>query len=442
MSTLIDIAPGISYSQSANVLIETTKNKVEPDDQNDYSSQEWSRWGSNNDYPQKVIDKVTQDTTSMGAMGFKTDAHYGGGIMLFEKNNEGKKEEIIPLEVEDYPEIDKFFFENDIENFSQGIIDDYEWWNRCLIQYIPNVSGNKIHSIKWQKTKDVRKAKLDKTTGKIPGYYLSGNWPNPKEDEYVLLPSFDKSDPFGKHNAIHEHSRANSRTTYYNIPVWQAKMNWLEVASKIPKWIIANIENSMNLKYHVVIPEQYFIDLYPADRYESEEEAQAARKAAETKLKKEISDSLTGEDNVGKVFYTKFAVDQMGKPMPGWEINELKWDIKDKAWLQADQVAASRILTADGVPPSLAGIIIGNTSSGSASDVREQFNYYLQMKTVIPRQTTTEWFYFLKRFNQWDQKYGKRFHFGYKQIILQSMDQNKSGAVTQNEPTPTTDNPL
>ncbi|MCO6367850.1 hypothetical protein GBO34_00795 [Roseivirga pacifica] len=437
MSKLVKISEGIHYAAANNSVLEITRGKVEPDSTPSAgtSSQKWASWGTDNDYPQRLVDLVSKDPTSMGNMDFKIKAHYGAGPYLYKEVADGNKVRIEPLLREHYPEIDDFFWEIDVENFMQGIITDCEWWNRCNVEYITNGARNKLALVARQKTLDVRKAKLDTKTGALPGYYLSGAWPHPKESERVLIPSFNRRDPYRYVKSIYEHNIPSVDKIYYNSPSWHSKMAWLEVATRIPKWILSNIDNAANIKYHIEIPEKYFIDLYPRDRYNTDEEMWKAREDAEEELKSNIIDALTGVENVSKTFFTKFALDENGNPMPGWKITELSNPLNDEAWLKADQIAASRIVTADGVPASLSSVVIANTSGGSASDVREQFNYYMQLKSVMPRQTTLEWFYMLKRINKWP----REVKIGHKQIILQTLDENKSGTTKTAEETPTTD---
>ncbi|NVJ47290.1 MAG: hypothetical protein HWE07_09185 [Cytophagia bacterium] len=437
MSELIKIGEGIHYSAASQSVLEVTRAKVEPDAINNYGggSTDWANWGADNDYPQQLVDLVSKDPTSMGNMEFKIKAHYGGGPMLYRAVPDGSRMVIEPLLREQFPEIDDFFWEIDVENFMQGTITDFEWWNRCHVEYIPNKGKNDIATLARQKTLDIRKAKLNTKTGALPGYYLSGNWPQPKSHERVLIPAFDRKNPFQYSKAIYEHTVPSVDKIYYNTPGWHSKTSWLEVAIRIPKWILSNMENAVNIKYHIEIPDKYFKDLYPRDRYKTDEDCYTAREAAEEELKGKIIEALTGVENVSKTFFTKFATDENGNVLPGWKINVIDNKLNDEAWLKADQIAASRVTTADGVPPSLTGLVIANTASGSASDVREQFNYYMQLKSVIPRQTTLEWFYFVKRFKNWP----KDIHLGHKQIILQTIDQNKSGTTSTGDPTPTTD---
>lgn len=426
-------------------MIEVTKRKVEPDAQSQFvqTNEDWSRWGTNNQYPLEILDTAKQDPVSMRALEFKTQAHYGKGFQLFQRRFENGKKILDPVDISQYPEIDDFFFLNNIPNFLQSIIQDYEHFNRYHIEYIPNASRNKILMVNsgigeegganYLRTKDIRKAKRDRQTGRMPGFYVSGDWTE-SYPKTAFVPSFNPADPFRRSKAMYEHKRVSISNDYYITPGWFSSMKWLGVTGKIPEWINSNIDNSINIKYHVHIPQEYFIMLYPRDRYESDEAWEAELATVERELKEQIDDFLAGKDNVGKNFYSKFAVDDMGNVIPGWKIEAIPNDLKDEAWLKADQTASVRILTAHGVDPTLAGIVVGNTTSGSGSDVREKFNYHMQLNTVIGRQTSTEWFEIVKRANGWP----RELELGYENIILDTLDKNKSGFQTQTEPNPTT----
>jgi len=442
MGTIETIKNGISFGKKSGSIIEVTKSAVEPDAIPPVSTtgNKYAVWGSDNNRPQKIIDENMQDPASAGALRFKIWAHYGAGLQFYRKRVERDKEINTPITEDElgmvYPEIDEFCFNNDLENLQQAIVSDFEWWSFYYMQYIRNGSRNKIVKVKWQRAKDVRAELRNRKDGEIKRYYLSGQWPHPTGD-IAFAPVLDRFDPFGKSNAIYRHSLPSIDKDYYPIPYWQSNLKWLAVAQKIPEWINANIDNSVNIKYHIEIPQEYFEALHPEENYDSKQERMEAMKTAEETLKQEIDDYLSGAPNASKTFYTKFAVDQNGQVIPGWKINELKNDIKDSAWLNAYGTAAVAISTAHGTPPDLQGLILpSGLGTGSGSNIREAFNTYIQLHTIIPRQTTLEWFNFVKRFNQWP----KKVHLGYKNVILQTTDENKSGYAVENEPNPTTDN--
>lgn len=452
------IKSGIYFGAKSGAMFQTTKRKVEPDsDTQLQSSDKWSRWGDNNNYAQDVIDLNMQDATSAGALRFKRNAHYGAGLYFYiiedngvaidlasgQRQVKSRKREIIEIPEEDLPdEVQDFVFRNDLPNFSQGLIVDFEWWNMCHVGYMLDGNQNKIYGVDWKRTKNLRAAKKN-DRGTVPNYFLSGDWENTGLTP-TSIPAFDKKNPFRHKYAIYKHTLPSVDRDYYITPEWHANMRWISLARKIPEWIESNIDNSINIKYHIEIPADYFIRLYPRSRYPTEEEWYAVLDRKEEELYLKMDEMLAGAANASKTFYSKIAVDEQGNVLPGWKITELKNDIKDEAWLKAYGTGAAAICTAHGVPPSLAGLILSSgLGTGSGSDVREQFNYYLQLNTVTPRQTTTEWWQFVKRHNQYDRLFkplfGRTVHIGYRNIVLQSTDENKSGFATQNEPTPTTE---
>ncbi len=435
-SQIEQITNGISFGKRSGSIIEIKKAAVEPDTIYPQASttSRWARWGTDNNRPQQIIDENMEDGGSAGALRFKIQAHYGAGIQFYKRRTENDKEIIIPIRDEDLPdEMQDFFWNIDLENLQQGVVSDFEWWSFYYVQYIFSKS-DKIIDVKWQRAKDVRSELRNKKTGNIDNYGLSGLWPYESEATTAVVPALDRSNPTSKPNAIYMHKLASIDKDYYPTPYWQSNLRWLAVAKKIPVWINSNIDNSVNIKYHIEIPQQYFLSLYPIEMFDNEQERMKAMTEAEEKLKDQIDIMLSGKENVSKIFYTKFATDENGEIIPGWKITELSNEVKDGAWLNAYGTAAAAIATAHGVPPSLQGLILSNgLGTGSGSDVREQFNFYLQLNTIIPRQTTQEWYNFVKRVNGWP----KDIHMGQRNIILQSLNENRSGFATSNEAAPT-----
>lgn len=436
--TIREITKGVSFGAKSGTVFSVTKAEVEPDSVSTsmMGSKPWALWGSDNNYPQRIIDENMAQETSAGALGFKIMAHYGRGLFFHEKDVDADgNEKIKIIKFSKLPDdIKRFWYDNNLPNFAQEVVTNYEWFNFYYPQYIPSKFGEQIVGIKCHRTKDIRAGKRDQKTGRLPAYYLSGRWPVPKDDEYTKIPVFDDTDPFKYPNAIAKHQLASIDKDYYPTAYWQSNYTWLRTAKKIPTWINSSIDNSVTIKYHVEIPEQYFIDLYPESNYKSLDECLKARKEAEEALKDNIDKCLSGAENASKIFYTKFAVDENGNVRPGWKINELKNELKDGAWLNAYNTAAAAICTAHSVDPGLSGLRSASSlNSGSGSDTREKFNFHIQLKTVIARQTTLEWWENVKRFNRWDED----IHLGYRDVYLDTIDKTKSGARVQNEDSPT-----
>jgi hypothetical protein len=430
------VGNGIFISSHTGGIYETTKKEVEPDTQNAYGStsgKKWVRWGTDNDYPQRLIDAVKSDPIA-SLLEKKIAFHWGRGLVFFKKeiDDQGNEKIKIVPDKEVPQEIKDFMRTNDFKRFMIGCITDEEWWHSFGVQYITDGTG-KIIQVKWQRRKNIRPGWRDEKTGELNFYYLSGFWPNPPDDKVAEVPAFDKN---GKKSGIYIHDLPSVDKDYNPDAAWHGIKQWLNIAAKIPRWILANIDNSINLKYHVKIPLEYFLKLCPVEAYKSESERMQGIQDAEAALYKKIDSYLSGEKNVHKAFYSKVAVDDNGKPLPGWEIEVIENNIQHEAWLKAYGTAAMAMISGIGLAPSIAGSILPNgLGQGSGSDLREQFNFYMQVMTSIPREMTLEPWEIIKHRNGWPED----LHLGFRDVVLQSTDQNKGGFSKQNETAPTSD---
>ena len=437
---LIRIENGITFGRRTGGIYETTKAEVEPDSLVPYNIRTtfpWAKWGHDDNYPQRLIDAVMADPAA-ALMEKRRAMHWGKGLMFFNRtiDNAGK-EKIDIVDATKVPqEIKDFMFLNDFPNFMQGVIADFEWWHSFCVQYITNNAG-KIIECHWQRHKDVRPELRNIQTGKIENYYLSGFFglPAPVDSRfYAKVPAFNR---MAKLSGVYKHQLVSVDKDYFPQPAWHGITRWLYIASKIPRWILANIDNSMNIKYHVKIPLAYFLLRHPIEAYPTAAERNKAIQDDEFETHKKMDDFLAGEKNVSKAFYSKVAIDDSGNLLPGWELIVLDNKIQDEAWLRAYGTASMAITSGIGLSPSIGGQILPNgLGSGSGSDLREQFNFYIQVMTAQPRQTTLEPWELIKRFNGWPEE----LHLGYRDIVLQSLDQSKGGTAVQNEQSPTSPN--
>jgi len=435
MSTLQLIAPRIHMSTITGGVYETSKYEVEPDTKYTTTTtvKPYARWGKDNNYPQRLIDAVKSDPIA-ALIEKKASLHYGRGMYFYRKDvDERGNEKITVVPDRELPqEMKDFMRENDFKKFMQGVITDYEWWHSFGVQYVTDGTG-KVLQVKWQRMKDIRPEKRDLNTGEVKNYYLSGYWPTPLETQYAVVPAFD---PKATGSGLYVHSAISIDKDYFSDPAWHGVTKWLYVASKIPRWILANIDNSMNLKYHVQIPFKYFQDRNPLERYPTDAEWKAAIQADIESTFKRMDEYLAGEQNVHKAFYSFISLMEDGKPAPGWEITVLDNKIQDEAWLKAYGTATIAMISGIGLSPSIAGSILPNgLGSGSGSDLREQFNYYIQVMTTMPREVTLEPWELIKYRNGWPED----IHLGFRDVVFQSLDQNKSGFAVSNEQSPTSD---
>ncbi|WP_373399693.1 hypothetical protein V8V91_08550 [Algoriphagus halophilus] len=379
-------------------------------------------------------------------MNFKIKAHYGKGIYIFKNEVTGDgKENKVPLSLNDeaYKPIKDFFILSDIENLQQGIISDFEWWNWCVVELIPNAANNQILYANRIPTINARMGLQDKQSGKIKEIYVSGEFGGKKEPVKTdSIPIIDRrkiflDKPFAGGKTVHVAKQSSIDRQYYPLPAWQSNNKFLNLSLEISTWILSNINNSINIKYHITYPSSYFEKICPRANYNLEEDWIAAIKAEKASLFAAIDEVLSGSANVGKYFHSAFDVDPRYPDRKlGFEIKVIDIQTNHEAYLPAFDTSAAAIANAHNAPLDLVGLSLSKGfGGGSGSNIRESFNFYMQLHTEVPRQTTLEWLYLVKKINGWPEEV----EFGYRNIVFQSVNENKSGYAVENESTPTTD---
>ena len=440
------VKSGVHASVAGPNKLPITRKDQEPDAYSlvTKSGTKYAKWGKNNKYPQEVVDLNVQDTTSAACLNFKIKAHYGKGLFAYIKETVNGKENKTPIDLDAYPEIEDFFFRSDIENYLQGEATDFEWWNWAVTELIPNGKNDKIHSINRIKVIDTRMELMNK--GKIEHIGVSGSWGEkivPNDIEKIKI--FDKRVFFDSRNTgkklekyAYIHSQPSVDRSYYPLPMWQSNNNFLNLSLEISDWILSNINNSINLKYHIEYPEEYFEMLCPVNAYDNEQLRMAAIKREKEILFGQIDEYLSGTQNAGKFIHTYTMLDPKNPDREiGFKITPIENKTNHEAYLPAFDTSAAAIANAHNAPLDLVGLSLSKgMGGGSGSNIRESFNFYMQLHTEVPRQTTLEALNLVKRINGWP----KEIHFGYKNIVFQSVNENKSGYANEGEANPTSSN--
>lgn len=403
---------------------------------------EYAIWGKNNKYPQEVVDLNAQDTTSSACLKFKISAHYGKGLHLFKNVIDAKGHEIHePVRLEDYPEIQDFFFLSEIETLQQGIITDYEYWNWCVTELIPNGSKNKIHHANRIPVVNCRLGKQNEN-GIIDKIHVSGEFGEAKRVikttpiDILNKRKFNFANPRIQDKLVYIGKMPSVDRQYYPLPHWHSNNKFLNLSLEISDWILSNINNSINIKYHIEYPQDYFEYICPQTAYKDDNDWLNAMKEEKEKLFQQIDEYLAGTSNVGKYIHTWSMRDPRDPSKEiGFKIHVIENKTNHEAYLPAFDTSAAAIANSHNAPLDLVGINLSKGMAGSGSNIRESFNFYMQLHTEVPRQTTLEWLYIVKKINKWPED----IHFGYRNIVFQSVNENKSGYAIEGEANPTSD---
>ena len=338
-------------------------------------------------------------------------------------------------------EIKEFCEASNIDETLRDLALDFEWWNLCHTELIAGVTEKKFTSMGRIDTTYCRPEPKNPTTGKIPNVYISTKFGQtglvPDKDISDPIPVLDPALPLKHKKSILRHSRNSSRRNYFPKPSWHSTFGTLDLALEAFKWIRSNLKNSKNIKYLIKVPWNYFLSRFKVEDYPDRDAWIAAIKADEERLYKEMDAMLGGSDNAMKSFHTKYGTTHDGETVDEFKIEDITVETQHEAWLPLYDTTTAAICSGHGVSPVLASIIISSTMGAShGSTIREYFNFYTQFETTIPRQVVLEPLMLVKKVNKWPAD----IYPGFRNVILETLDNNKSGVRNEGEGNPTTAN--
>lgn len=403
------------------------------------NNREWIEWGIKDNYPDEIEDINSKEPVSSRCLDFKTKALLGQGLFWYRKSFQDGKEyhEAVDMNTPEMSDIKRFCDASNIDSVVRDLALDYEWWNMCYSELIKGATGEKF----------VKMSRLDAaycrvspkgTDGRSPKVYVSTKFgqTNPLDKDITEIDSIDFDDPLKYKKAVYRHFRNSSRRIYYPKASWHSTFGALDLALEAFQWIRSNLNNSKNIKYIVKVPWNYFLSRFRIEDFDNDRDAWIqAIKADEIRLYTEMDKVLSGAENAMKSFNTKYGTDSEGEMIEEFKIEPLTVDTQHDAWLPLYDTTTAAICSGHGVSPVLASIIISSSMGAShGSTIREYFNFYTQFETTISRNVVLESLNFVKVQNNWPVD----IYPGFRNIILETLDHNKSGVRTEGEANPTT----
>jgi len=434
----------IAITQSGKALVtfkSPVDSKVEPSRvmiDSEYTTGSIASWGSNNDFPQKLLDSVRKNGAALSGLRVLRKAHYGSGFILAQEtfDQEGKRL-IQQKSIKQYPVISDFWNKSQMSRFWRETITDLEYFNIAFPEFILTENYKSIYSVRRQKTANCRFEVMDKETGFIKNCYISNHWATAAQlnSNYVakvpLIDSYwsaDQVKEYCKDHKIQKFIRPQFYPlvdeSYYPKSEWHSVYNngWVDVANSIPEFKKAIFRNQINIKFLIEVAEDYFHRAYPEDW---ETYTPERRKEIRDEFVTMLDSTLRDNANAGKSIMSMVYKDDMGNALPGLKINPIDNLLKEGSYLPEASAANSEILFALGVDPSLigAGIPGGKLGAGSGSDKREAF-LILSALLKTNRETTLEAFDFIKEYNQWPSDLIG----GFEDTVLTTLDANPTGS--------------
>lgn len=371
----------------------------------DISTNDWSSWGDNNLFPQEVMADLEKNSVALRALDKRKRVHFGRGVQAYreipKEGGEMKKEPVTD------PEVTEFFRLNRINVRWPELIGSLEIFYNGWLEFILSKSRDRINRVFVKDPTYCRVSRMNDRM-KIPFLYYSAQWemsPSERAGNLVRIPMWDPERYDGRRYADGQFAypvfyKTFSRS-YYQMALWNSvRINkWMDIANRVPILKAAIMKNQMAIKYHIQVPDDYFLKRYPSPDYTKEQ-----REAERLRVLGEMNEFLTDVENSGKsfvtfAFYSKVKQDYLS----GWKIEVIDNKLQDSAYIPDSQAANSEILFAIGVDPCLigAGMPGGKLGAGSGSDKREAY-WMLNADMGPDRMVSLEPLYFIRDFNGWD----------------------------------------
>ncbi len=331
-----------------------------------------SQWGNNNLLPND-LKELFKNNIIPGLFDFKQDMFFGLGPSLYTRDSEGKAIPFYDQEIIEWLESWNYI------EFLIAMFADAAMYENMFVKVIPNEKGNKIHSLKHVDADECRISVKNKNG--ISDTIFVNNWKDKKISDADVYPAYNIADKTSKVSMLHLMKKSAS-FRYYAMPVYIGVIDfWLPLANEIPKFHLARMQQSLNIKYHIKVPLRTLEQVRNINKWSKDE----LDKWFQDKLD-EIDNMLAGAENAGKTFYTFIENDSNGKEMTGWQIEEVKNNEKEmsEANLQLYNETNQAITSAMQVQPSLACIQLGQKMS-SGSEILNAYNLHVKTRTPIIR---------------------------------------------------------
>lgn len=397
-------------------------------------------WGDDNDLPQQVIEKAYKTPVITSGMLFNISLSYGLGILpvKYEKDADGFRK-AVPVYNDDT--INEFFEDNDINGYLLEQLTDMHFHFNVFPEIILNKAGNKILTLKSKEAAFSRWETMNEETGKIENCFYSAFFGirTPKKEEVSCTRVLDEDNPLldlqiqvGKETPLKGSKNDSGQRRfivpvnfptpgrlYYQKPYWYSiiESGWYDFALKIPEFKNALLTNQMTIKYHVELSDDYFKELFKAEKTKDADQ--------QARMKKEYSDLntfLAGTKNSGKSVISFIRQTPDGKELRRMKINVIDDKFKGGEYLDDSEEVSNILSYGMGVHPSVIGSAPGKAKTINGTEARELF--LIKQALIKPfRDRLLRPLYLIKRFNNWP----KDIFFEIPDIKLVTLDKNPTG---------------
>lgn len=393
-------------------------------------------WGTGNDFPQRVLEALANNPTMANALSEKASRLTSGDFCYGVIKIDPETGEVRRIRRKD-KRVEAWLRRANLGYYLRHAPLEYaRFWN-LYPELIVSNDRSEILRIVVQESSFTRLG-VQNAKGDIDTAYISAEWDkSPPADKCIRLAvldpeAYDREElvrsgkPF---SYIYPLKGPDSGAIYYHRAPWHALLqhdSWLDLANRIPRFKVALLKNQMTIKYHVKVPDWWWLSKYPD--WELKPQLKTARRQKELD---EFNKFVVGETNAGRSLMTTFKTDEQGKAYDGWSIEPIDDKLKGGQYIEDSQEAYSHLFFALGVDPSLIGATPGKgMGAGSGSDKRVADD--IAEKAAQPHQRLLlEPLDFIFSYNGFVDEEGLPYATWFETLKVQTLDTGKRLAKTE-----------
>lgn len=405
------LKPGSHY----NVKIDDTDYRYHP-------------WGANNNKPYELLTLLRSNAEMINLLKTRVDFLFGAGVGLFEERVDGTDLILIPQINSDLKD---WMIEKDIS----GYCDEFYTNLVELGNTITNVDYNRKGEITLMgyDTSTMRIAVPKDVKSKEPvKYVVSANWQTQGQKYAQLIEGFDysyiKNPITAKRMDYFIHSRPKQPGQfYYGFASWSAMELIIKLANRIPKFHTESLDTEGNIGYIMHIARKYFTDL--EGKYIKEDGEPFTVEELMEEFDKETDSFLFGDGKrkvLRDVCEINPATNELIKLL---EVENVKRNNTGKEYIELGNFVVNSLSNGSQVLNGLSGVSDGKMNSGGGTEIRISAEYQQFYRTPREREM------FLRILNliyvpilRDKGLIKENVFFHHKNILLETLDKNKSGA--------------
>ena len=399
--SILPSGAGVVFTQAMNLFREDRDfSTISVQKQGFRKPIEYIPWGSDNQMPYTILDKVESDETLSACLRFQAECYYGNGLEYRHNNEEsGIRNE----------DVKRFITHNDLQSLFFGTAQDFNTYGFSIIVLVLDKEVKHIIRIERKEAAFCRFEKSD-TNGRIPGV-LYGDFRYQNQPEALqYFPLLDQKDPLADLYSRTQKNKSQRvyavlsriptvNATYYPIPLYASifKSRWFDTKQLIAQVKYAKLKNTTSFKYQIEINDRYWQKLFQAEGIVNRtEQAERVRKE-----KQQMVDFLTGAENAGKVLFSAFYISPDGQEQRDVKITRIDTQKEGGDYETDLQEVINIICFALGVHSNLIGTLpSGKQMNNSGSDKRELYTI-AQAKNKVYRDILLQPHRLVCAFNGW-----------------------------------------